>query len=403
MRIFYLRRFNACECCYCYYCTANTLQSSDVVCLQPCNHKQFHLKCISRWLRRKGQSTCPLCRTKIQELRYDFTVDGLYESEVLDDDSESGSDNGSDRDDASDRGNASDRDNGSGTDGRFEDERIYRFMPSPDVVRAKEMRRIRALGDFSSKTYRDEYVFVLADGIARNDKTMRIKSVTLLTWARRVNQERPLMYTKLERTISLYLSSAPSAVSDRIVTNMEEIAKLKMMVEQSQGCISTKRHQIILLEDKEVESWDHTRRLGGTLRQTQVNYRPDIGHFDEGIALTTTMTLTEQINNTNLSGFAQQDAKISAARSELHAHLAWFRTVHGTSEDWVEPDKGTTGILDVRFLPHCNYCSEMHGSGTCQIPRRPPKPLTQDSRTQLAEWRLSIGEDQPLELDDPAA
>jgi len=92
--------------------------------LMPCGH-EFDLDCAARLLKGLEPSgkVCPLCRTRIIQVQWDFKPNGNYEYFIL----------------------------GSGVDdtGPFirEDEEIQQYMDEPERARRRDLRRLRAKED----------------------------------------------------------------------------------------------------------------------------------------------------------------------------------------------------------------------------------------------------------------
>ena len=70
--------------------SANAEEDCCVICLervseqavaQPCKHASFDFLCLVSWL--QEQPSCPLCKTEIKDVRYDFADDGTYKTYAI--------------------------------------------------------------------------------------------------------------------------------------------------------------------------------------------------------------------------------------------------------------------------------------------------------------------------------
>jgi len=328
--------------------------SADTAVLMPCGHK-YDIECISVQLKLLGEQSrqCPMCRAKLEAVKYAFTPDGMYKIHIP--------------------GNGE-----QDTDPFLRDDEIIPRCASERERRRKiELRRLRTLEDMSPLVF----IFNHGEAVAvEGDLIITInRELTLFLMQEQGVRTQCTSVRKLDfRTFR----SLPVPFPDDQKFEPEKIAQAQGDIIKCLDSLGTMRlFSGTQIDGPQYEVKCDDRGLKVVVMRSLVVQRV-LGEKDITIQESLTISeefLTEELGEEELReevvrGIAKEEREkeLRMARQEMQGVIELFEAIGNVSEHWRSLDRGSTGILEVvgDGEMECEYCDERHRNGDCILPNR---------------------------------
>lgn len=328
--------------------------SADTAVLIPCGHK-YDVDCISVQLKLLGEQSrqCPICRAKLEAVKYAFTPDGMCKIHIP----------GKGEQD---------------TDPFLRDDEIIPPCASERERRRKiELRRLRTLEDISPIIFsfpHGEAVAVEGDLIIAINRELTLFLMQEHGVGTQCTSVRKLNF----RTFR----SLPVPFPDDQIFEPEKIARAREDIIKCLGSLGSMRlFSGTQIDGPQYEVKCDDRGLKAMAMRGLVVQRM-LGEKDITIQESLTITeefLMEELGEEELReevvrGIAKEEREkeVRMARQEMEGVIEHFEGMGYIREHWRSLDRGSTGILEVvgDGEMECEYCDERHRNGDCILPNR---------------------------------
>lgn len=327
---------------------------ADTAVLIPCGHK-YDVDCISVQLKLLGEQSrqCPICRAKLEAVKYAFTPDGMCKIHIP----------GKGEQD---------------TDPFLRDDEIIPPCASERERRRKiELRRLRTLEDISPIIFsfpHGEAVAVEGDLIIAINRELTLFLMQEHGVGTQCTSVRKLNF----RTFR----SLPVPFPDDQIFEPEKISRAREDIIKCLGSLGSMRlFSGTQIDGPQYEVKCDDRGLKAMVMRGLVVQRM-LGEKDITIQESLTITeefLMEELGEEELReevvrGIAKEEREkeVRMARQEMQGVIEHFEGMGYIREHWRSLDRGSTGILEVvgDGEMECEYCDERHRNGDCILPNR---------------------------------
>jgi hypothetical protein len=294
---------------------------------------------------------CPLCRTKLQEVRYAFTPEGNYRTHIPG------------------RGDQL-------SDPFLRDDEIVRpGAPEEERKRRIELRRLRTLEDYDPPLWKFDWMIALA----QEGETIIYVTRSLLL---KLKQDQGIL-TKcvLTRALSLVtFQNLAFPIPDDCPLRPKEIAKAR---EEIKRCLESVGNAKPFVEkqfaEPEYEVRCDEKGLHAAVYRSwaisRIPWKEDMTIFESvvmGEKFLAELPTKEELEEDVVQGYGkvEREKELKLARQEIQGAIQMFSVMD--QPEFRKLDRGSTGIFEVvrDGDKECQYCEVRHRNGECRLPRR---------------------------------